>query len=236
MKSSAGTAASSAVIDSATGFAVRAGAPGAPQRFSAVPLQISAQEAERDRSFTRQAFSTQLCRPPDEHPAPHTCSNAIRCGLINSTRSGRASCRDASSGLDCNSSGLSCGPCPAAQPLPSTGQRPPSQQQPGAPADAAAAWRGRDARSSRPHTTPQQQRVPPGAPPQTPHTAATPGARPTLQQQPGAAPSRRSTECADVAAAAWRAADLCSGSPERCLVPQRAPAGQRKPAKKNESR
>jgi FecR protein len=44
----------------ATGFAVRAGAPGAPQRFSAVPLQISAQEAERDRSFTRQAFSTQL--------------------------------------------------------------------------------------------------------------------------------------------------------------------------------
>jgi len=44
----------------ATGFAVRAGAPGAPQRFAAVPLQISAQEAERDRSFTRQAFSTQL--------------------------------------------------------------------------------------------------------------------------------------------------------------------------------
>jgi hypothetical protein len=44
----------------ATGFAVRAAAPGAPQRFSAVPLQISAQEAERDRSFTRQAFSTQL--------------------------------------------------------------------------------------------------------------------------------------------------------------------------------
>jgi hypothetical protein len=44
----------------ATGFAVRPGAPGAPQRFSAVPLQISAQEAERDRSFVRQAFSTQL--------------------------------------------------------------------------------------------------------------------------------------------------------------------------------
>jgi hypothetical protein len=44
----------------ATGFAVRAGVPGAPQRFSAVPLQISAQEADRDRAFTRQAFSSQL--------------------------------------------------------------------------------------------------------------------------------------------------------------------------------
>jgi hypothetical protein len=44
----------------ATGFAVRAGAPGTPQRFSAMPLQISPQEAERDRAFTRQAFSSQL--------------------------------------------------------------------------------------------------------------------------------------------------------------------------------
>jgi FecR-like protein len=44
----------------ASGFAVRAGAPGAPQRFAAVPLQISPQEADRDRAFTRQAFSSQL--------------------------------------------------------------------------------------------------------------------------------------------------------------------------------
>jgi hypothetical protein len=44
----------------ATGFAVRAGAAGGLQRFSAVPLQISAQEADRDRTFTRQAFSSQL--------------------------------------------------------------------------------------------------------------------------------------------------------------------------------
>jgi FecR protein len=44
----------------ATGFAVRAGAARAAQRFTAVPLQISAQEAERDRSFVRQVFSTQL--------------------------------------------------------------------------------------------------------------------------------------------------------------------------------
>ena len=44
----------------ATGFAVRAGGPGAAARFSAVPLRISAQEAERDRSVVRRAFSTQL--------------------------------------------------------------------------------------------------------------------------------------------------------------------------------
>jgi FecR protein len=39
----------------ATGFAVR---PGAPGHFSAVPLRISSQEAERDRSFVRQTFTT----------------------------------------------------------------------------------------------------------------------------------------------------------------------------------
>jgi FecR protein len=43
----------------ATGFAIRPGAPGAAQRFSAVPLQISAQEAARDRSFVRQTYSSQ---------------------------------------------------------------------------------------------------------------------------------------------------------------------------------
>lgn len=44
----------------ATGFAIRPGAPGAPRRFSAVALQISPQEAERDRSFVRQAFTARL--------------------------------------------------------------------------------------------------------------------------------------------------------------------------------
>jgi hypothetical protein len=39
----------------ASGFAVR---PGAAGRFAAVPLQISAQEAERDRSFVRATFAT----------------------------------------------------------------------------------------------------------------------------------------------------------------------------------
>jgi hypothetical protein len=44
----------------ATGFAVRPEPPGAAQRFSAVPLQISAQEAERDRALVRRTFATQL--------------------------------------------------------------------------------------------------------------------------------------------------------------------------------
>jgi hypothetical protein len=39
----------------ATGFALR---PGAAGRFTAVPLQISRQEAERDRAFVRQTFAT----------------------------------------------------------------------------------------------------------------------------------------------------------------------------------
>lgn len=44
----------------ATGFAIRPGALGAAQRFTAVPLQISAQEADRDRAFVRQAFTARL--------------------------------------------------------------------------------------------------------------------------------------------------------------------------------
>jgi hypothetical protein len=43
----------------ATGFLVRTGAAGGLQRYSAVPLQISAQELERDRGFLRQTFSAQ---------------------------------------------------------------------------------------------------------------------------------------------------------------------------------
>lgn len=43
----------------ATGFAIRAGAPGAA-RFAAIPLTISPQEADRDRLFVRQAFTTQF--------------------------------------------------------------------------------------------------------------------------------------------------------------------------------
>jgi FecR-like protein/Big-like domain-containing protein len=44
----------------ATGFAVRPQPPGAAQQFSAVPLQISAQEAERDRALVRRTLAAQL--------------------------------------------------------------------------------------------------------------------------------------------------------------------------------
>lgn len=43
----------------ATGFAIRPGAGGTAARFTAVALRISPQQAERDRSFVRQAFSAQ---------------------------------------------------------------------------------------------------------------------------------------------------------------------------------
>jgi len=44
----------------ATGFVIQPGPPGAPQQFSAVPLQISAQDAERDRAFVSRTFSAQI--------------------------------------------------------------------------------------------------------------------------------------------------------------------------------
>ena len=43
----------------ATGFAIRPEPPGAAQRFSALPLRISAQEAERDRALVRRTLATQ---------------------------------------------------------------------------------------------------------------------------------------------------------------------------------
>ena len=41
----------------ASGFAIRPGPAGGAQRFTAVPLRISAQEAERDRTVVRQTFA-----------------------------------------------------------------------------------------------------------------------------------------------------------------------------------
>jgi hypothetical protein len=43
----------------ATGFAIRPGLAGGAQRFTAVPLQISAQQAARDRAVVRQVVSAQ---------------------------------------------------------------------------------------------------------------------------------------------------------------------------------
>ena len=94
----------------ATGFAIR---PGAGGRFSAAPLQISRGKLSATAPSCARRSRRAASAARSISSAPHSSSSAIRCGLINSTRSGRASCRDASSGLDCNSNGLSCGRCQA---------------------------------------------------------------------------------------------------------------------------
>ena len=168
--------------------------------------------------------------------APRSSSSAIRCGLINSTRSGRASCRDASSGLDCNSNGLSCGPCPADSRYhrpdngrhhnnnPARGRRSSNLARPRRP---AAAGRTADVSSSQAWCRPAADRT------RRHCSNARRTANPATATRRG--PARRSTECADVAAAAGARPTL-QRQPGALPGPQRAPAGQRKPAKKNESR
>ena len=154
----------------------------------------------RSRARPRRSCARRLRRGPwaarsISSAPPCSSSNAISCGPINPISNGRASCRDASNGPDCSSSGPSCGPCPADS---------------------------RCRRPARPHTTTrraaQQQ---PGAPP----TQQQPGARPNLQPQPGAVPPGWSTECADIAAAARRAADTAAAARSARRVRNARPPG-----------
>jgi hypothetical protein len=145
----------------ATGFAVRAGAPGAAQRFAAVPLRISPQEAERDRSFVRQTFATRtvgrqintqrrtLQQQQRNQPRPNQLQPNLQ------RQPGQPLQRQ---GLPGTQPGLRT--VPGAQPLPSPGSRPAPQPLPGA------------------RPTLQQQ---PGAMPPNP---------PTLQRQPGVVPPK----------------------------------------------
>ena len=99
---------------------------------------------------------------------------------------------------------------PGGQPLPSPGQRQPLQQQPGARPTQQQPGTPATPQQQQPGARPTQQQpgaAPPGGRPNAPKLQPQPDARPTLQRQPGAPPG-----------------------------PQRAPAGPRKPAKKNEGR
>ena len=97
----------------ATGFAVRPGARRASLHRRTIadfgagsrarPLRSCARRLRRGPSAVRSISSA----------APCSNSSAISCGPINPISSDPVSCRDASSGRDCNNSGLSCGPCPA---------------------------------------------------------------------------------------------------------------------------
>jgi hypothetical protein len=196
----------------ATGFAVR---PGAGGRFTAAPLQISALEAERDRSFVRQAFAARTVGRQinqQRRTLQQQQRNQLRPNQPNQQRPGQLPGREQRPGLRT---------VPGGQPLPSPGTRPTLQQQPGTPPTRQPQPGARPtpqqqpgappAQQQQPSTRPTQQQLPgaapPGGRPNAPTLQQQPGARPTLQRQPGA-PS----------------------------APQRAPAGQRKPAKKNEGR
>ena len=201
----------------ATGFAIR---PGTGGRFTAAPLQISALEAERDRTFVRQTFAARTVGRQiiqQRRTLQQQQRNQLRPNQPNQQRPGQVPGREQRPGLQQQRPELRT--VPGGQPLPSPGTRPTLQQHPGTP---PAQQQQPGARPTlQPGTPPTQQQqpgtrptlqqqpgaTPPGGRPNAPTLQQQPGARPTLQRQPGALPG-----------------------------PQRAPAGQRKPAKKNEGR
>src|ERR1700722_13999494 len=209
----------------ATGFAVR---PGAGGRFTVAPLQISALQAERDRSFVRQAFAARTAGRQiiQQRPTFQRQRNPQRPNQPNQQRPGQLPGREQPAGMPQQRPEMRN--VPGGQPLPSTGQRPPlepqpgarpAQQQPGAPATP---------QQQQPGARPTQQQQP-GAPP----TQQQPGARPTLQQQPGAAPPGGRPNAPTLPQQPGARPTL-QRQPGALAVPQRAPAGPRKPTKKNQ--
>jgi hypothetical protein len=200
----------------ATGFAVR---PGAGGRFTVAPLQISALEAERDRSFVRQTFAARTVGRQiiqQRRTLQQQQRNQLR---PNQQRPGQVPGREQRPGPQQQRPELRT--VPGGQPLPSPGTRPTLQQHPGTPPTRQPQPGARPTLQQQPGTPPTQQQqpgtrpilqqqpgaAPPGGRPNPPTLQQQPGARPTLQRQPGV-PS----------------------------APQRAPAGPRKPAKKNQGR
>jgi hypothetical protein len=201
----------------ATGFAIR---PGAGGRFSAAPLQISREEAERDRTFVRQTFAARTVgrQINQQRPTFQQQRNPQRPNQPNQQRPGQLPGREQRPGLPQQRPELRT--VPGGQQLPSPGQRQPLQQQPGAPPTQQQPGAPATPQQQQPGARPIQQQpgaVPPGGRPNAPTLQQQPGARPTLQQQPGARPTLQRQP----------------GAPPG---PQRAPAGPRKPAKKNEGR
>jgi hypothetical protein len=182
----------------ATGFAIR---PGAGGRFSAAPLQISREEAERDRSFVRQAFAARTVGRQinqQRRTLQQQQRNQLRPNQPNQQRPGQLPGREQRPGLQ-QQQRPELRTVPGGQPLPSPATRPTLQQRPGAPPTQ------QPQPGARPNLQQQPGAAPPGGRPNAPTLQQQPGARPTLQRPPQAGP-------------------------------QRAPAGQRKPAKKNEGR
>ena len=115
----------------ATGFAIR---PGAGGRFTAAPLQISALEAERDRTFVRQTFAARTVGRQinqQRRTLQQQQRNQLRPNQPNQQRPGQLPGREQRPGLQQQRPELRT--VPGGQPLPSPGTRPTLQQQPGAP-------------------------------------------------------------------------------------------------------
>jgi hypothetical protein len=230
----------------ATGFAVR---PGAGGRFTAAPLQISALEAERDRSFVRQTFAARTVGRQinqQRRTLQQQQRNQLRPNQPNQQRPGQLPGREQRPGLQQQRPELRT--VPGGQPLPSTGQRPPSQQQPGARPTQQQPGAPATPQQQQPGARPTQQQpgvVPPGGRPNTPTLQQqpgapptpqqTPGARPTPQQQPGAVPPGGRSNAPTLQQQPGARPTL-QRQPGALPGPQRAPAGPRKPAKKNEGR
>jgi len=237
----------------ATGFAIR---PGAGGRFTAAPLQISRQDAERDRTFVRQTFAARTVgrQINQQRPSFQQQRNQLRPNQPNPQRPGQAPGREQRPGLQQQRPELRT--VPGGQPLPSTGQRPPAQQLPGA--RPTQQQPGAPATPQQPGTRPNLQQqpgaAPPGGrpnaptlpqPPGPPPTQQQPGARPPLQQQPGAVPpsGRPNAPTLQQQPGARPTPQQQPGArptlqrpPGALPGPQRAPAGPRKPTKKNETR
>jgi hypothetical protein len=229
----------------ATGFAVR---PGAGGRFTVAPLQISALEAERDRSFVRQTFAARTVGRQiiqQRRTLQQQQRNQLRPNQPNQQRPGQSPGREQRPGLQQQRPELRT--VPGGQPLPSPGQRPPSQQQPGARPTQQQPGAPATPQQQQPGTRPNQQQQPgappPGGRPNAPTLQQPPGAPPTPQQQPGTRPTLQQQPGAAPPGGRPNAPALQQQPGARPTLqrqpqpgPQRAPAGQRKPAKKNENR
>jgi hypothetical protein len=230
----------------ATGFAIR---PGAGGRFSAAPLQISREEAERDRSFVRQAFAARTVGRQinqQRRTLQQQQRNQLRPNQPNQQRPGQLPGREQRPGLQ-QQQRPELRTVPGGQPLPSPATRPTLQQRPDAPPkqQPGAPPKQQSQPGARPTLQRQPGAIPPGGRPnaptlqQQPGTPPTqqqqPGTRPTLQQQPGAAPPGGRPNAPTLQQQPGARPTL-QRQPGTLPGLQRAPAGQRKPAKKNEGR
>jgi hypothetical protein len=219
----------------ATGFAIR---PGAGGRFSAAPLQISREQAERDRTFVRQTFAARTVgrQINQQRPTFQQQRNPLRPNQPNQQRPGQSPGREQRPGLPQQRPELRT--VPGGQPLPSPTARPPLQQQPGArPAPQLP--------GARPNPQQQPGAAPPGGrpnvptlpqqPSRPPAPQLQPGARPTPPQQPGAAPPGGRPNVPTLQQRPGARPTL-QRPPAALPALPRAPAGQRKPGKKNEPR